>query len=381
MGGKIRYIGSFSVKTLHALFNKTMLRALTGKFPNEVICYASRSAIPNLDVSGCAEVKNLYLYAGNGKPAVFLRYLLSALHNIRILLFSGKGDILFYNFSNPFSLRIIDRLNRFLKRDVVMCCHSEMEYLSLPRSTGKLHNRLLSSLVRNYFKSGRRPAPGMRFIVLGDVLLKNLMPYLSPEMFSRFVAVDHPYEEESGIQSCGKDEERGNHGILNVGTVGILNEHKGSESYLRLIRLLQGERIPLAFHASGHIQCDPHPFREAGVVMAGATNEPLPYPEFEKAVRRLDYILFFYGKDKYRLTASGALLDAVRFRKPVIALRNDYFEYFFNKFGEIGYLVDDVEEMGELLRHSERLRRNFDFDAVAAKLIRASGDFHIPGLL
>lgn len=374
MGRKVKYIGSFSVKTLHALFNNTVLKILCREFPDEVVCYASKSALRHLDTSKCAKVKTLYVYAGNGKPAVLFRYILSLIYNIWILLFSRKSDILFYNYNNVFSLRMLDCINRFLKRDVVICCHGEMEFLSLPAEGLHSYKKVMSKLVRGYFNPYTRPAPGMRFIVLGDVVLKNLRPYISQEMHDRFLTIDHPFEETpSSAKSIS------NHATLplNIGTVGILNEHKGSNEYLKLINDLKNENLPLIFHSVGHIQCDPAPFREAGVAMASRTNEPLPYPDYIRAVNKLDFLLFFYGKDKYRLTASGALLDAVRYRKPIIALRNEYFDYFFCKFGEVGYLVDSIEEMEELLRHPECLRRNFDFEEIAEKLIHSADDFRL----
>lgn len=380
MGRRVRYIGSFSVKTLHALFNNTMLKLLCREFPGEVICHASKSALRHLDTSGCAKVSKLYVYAGNGKPSVLFRYMLSLFHNIRILLLSKKSDILFYNYNNVFALRALDFLNRRLRRDIVICCHGEMEFLSLPAEGLHSYKRVMSALVRGYFNPRSEPAPGMRFIVLGDVILKNMRPYLSQTMYSRFLSLDHPFETPV-LQADTTDRTFTRKGRnLNVGTIGILNEHKGSDSYLRLIRSINARHLPITFHTVGHIQCDPEPFRKEGVVMASRTNEPLPPAQFADAVSNLDYLLFFYGKDKYRLTASGALLDAVRFRKPIIALRNEYFDYFFSKFGKVGYLADSIEEMERLLLHPDRLCIDFDFDGIVRKLIGSSDSFRLQHL-
>lgn len=66
MSKKVKYISSFSIKTLHAMVNKTMLQMLCRAFPGEVVCYASKSAIPHLDTSECRNVKKLYVNAENG---------------------------------------------------------------------------------------------------------------------------------------------------------------------------------------------------------------------------------------------------------------------------------------------------------------------------
>lgn len=350
------------------MVNNAMLKMLCRAFPDEVVCYASKSAMPHLETSGCVKKKKIYVNAGNGKLAVLLRYIVSTVHNVMILLASGKSDLLFYNYNNVFSLWLIDFVNRFKKTKVVICCHGELEFVSLDTDGFPLYKRVMSALVRHYFNKGNlSPARGVNFIVLSDIALENLQPYVSKELIGRFDAIDHPVMPVESFRSLcpgGNDGER----CVNIGTVGILNEHKGSGQYLRLIRRVNKERKDIRFHAIGHIQCDPSPFIESGVSLPAKVDEPLPYESFLREVDTLDFILYFYSSDKYRLTASGALLDAIRFRKPVIALRNDYFEYFFNKFGELGYLVDSVEEMAELIIRSENLNKEFKFDEIEKKL-------------
>lgn len=354
------------------MVNDAMLRMACVAYPGRVACYASKSALPHLDVSKCKEIHVLPLNASNGKPAVLLRFLCSAIYNIVLLLLSKKNDIIFYNHDNPFSIRAIDTVNRVLKRRVVVCCHGEMEYLSLPTAGMPLYKRVLSKLVRSYFNTANtNPAPGLRFLVLSDVALENLKPYLSEELANRFSAIDHPILPAE-LKPADAHAREGD--ILNVGTVGILNRHKGSDDYLKLINLVkknESER-EVDFSIIGHIQCEPEPFERAGVRVPSKPEEPLPETKFLAEVSELDFILFFYSSDTYRLTASGALLDAVRLRKPIIALRNDYFEYFFKKFGSIGYLVDSIEEMAELIKNNATLTRDFDFDAIERRLSPAS---------
>lgn len=352
------------------MVNKAMLTMLCNVFPGEVECYVSRSAMNHLDTTGCKKTRRIYVNAYNGKFAVLFRYFTSAIYNILILLSSHRGDILFFNYNNVFSLKALDFINRFKKAQVIICCHGEMEFLSLSDPGSQVYKKVLSNLVKGYFNKERRPVPGMSFIVLGDVVLKNLRDYLNPELYARFYALDHPVLSPSLSPSIREDlsvgRKRGDG--LDLGTVGILNEHKGSELYLRLIEKVSDSVKDIRFHAIGHIQCDPEPFRRKGTAIPSNPQEPLPAPLFLKKVSHLDYILYFYTSETYRLTASGALLDAIRFRKPVIALRNEYFEYFFKKFGELGYLVNSVDEMADLIKNPDALKREFDFDGIARKL-------------
>ena len=56
-------------------------------------------------------------------------------------------------------------------------------------------------------------------------------------------------------------------------------------------------------------------------------------------------LLFLYDKGSYKLTASGAILEAIWNQKPIIALHNYYFDYIFEKFGDLGFLCDSIDEL------------------------------------
>ena len=61
--------------------------------------------------------------------------------------------------------------------------------------------------------------------------------------------------------------------------------------------------------------------------------------------------MLLYNRESYKLTASGAILEAIWNLKPIFAIKNAYFEYLFNKFGNIGELFDDVENLSNYLNN------------------------------
>ena len=61
--------------------------------------------------------------------------------------------------------------------------------------------------------------------------------------------------------------------------------------------------------------------------------------------KKLDYILFLYPRNSYKLVARGAIFDAFKFGKPVIALKNDYFNYLVSKGQKFGYFFDTIDEL------------------------------------
>ena len=80
--------------------------------------------------------------------------------------------------------------------------------------------------------------------------------------------------------------------------------------------------------------------------------------ELEKRIEELDIILFLYPCNSYKLMASGAILDALSMQKPIIALKNDYFEYIFKKYSAFGYLFDSIDEIIEVLNRKEKLYKS-----------------------
>ena len=80
---------------------------------------------------------------------------------------------------------------------------------------------------------------------------------------------------------------------------------------------------------------------------------------FDKHVSELDYILFFYPVDSYRLTASGAIYDAIMQEIPIISIKNEYFTYLFDKYGRFGYLFDNVDNIFSFIKSG--LKRGNDF--------------------
>ncbi len=90
--------------------------------------------------------------------------------------------------------------------------------------------------------------------------------------------------------------------------------------------------------------------KENSELIPGIHNkEMLRRDEFDMRLMQVDYTLFFYS-EAYQLTGSGALMDALDFEKPVIALRNQLFETFFNDAGKIGFVCDSVNEVKMIIK-------------------------------
>ncbi|MFK8302434.1 glycosyltransferase [Capnocytophaga stomatis] len=284
-----------------------------------------------------------------------IRYILSAIYNIVILLLSKKEEILIYNFNNPLSLAILNKLNVFLRRKIIIFCHGELELLITKEGGGLA--KLLRYFINSFFFSNK--SLYLRFCVLGDVIIENLKPIIG-EKIDYFFSIDHPYE-------FAKDDVQAKNQRLSLplrmATIGTLNKFKGIDLFLELAKTVKKENLDVTLSVIGNVSNRKEELENLEVKIHGK-GELLEREELDRAISNIDYILFFYSEDKYKITASGAIFDAIKWRKPIIAMKNDYFLYLFEKYGSIGFLCKDIHQMEQqikqILENQNQYQYNFD---------------------
>jgi glycosyltransferase involved in cell wall biosynthesis len=76
------------------------------------------------------------------------------------------------------------------------------------------------------------------------------------------------------------------------------------------------------------------------------SSTPLARSEFIERLAGLHYVMFpFREGGYYTLSASGTLVDAITWLKPVIATPIPMVRRLFDEFGDIGFLFRDDEEL------------------------------------
>lgn len=366
-----KYINSYAYRSQHDLINTALLKAVYENF-KEVEVYTGNSSweILKKNFSGINKIKFLYVVSGKSKISGLLRYICSAINNIFILLASKRTDILFYNFNNVFSLHGLNFINLWLKRKIIIVCHGELELLI--SNEGGFQSKIMRFLCRNfYFKT--KMSNDISYIVLGDCIIDNLNKLISKQKINHFFSLDHPFIPYNIVSS-----ENQKSSPIKVGTVGELNSYKGAEEYVRLLQTIPIEVLrKVEFYSIGSVTSQYTELTESNVIIPG-NGYRLSRSEFDDYVEKLDYILFFYGNDKYKLIASGAIFDAIKYKKSIIALENTYFNYLTNKFGKIGFLCKDIKQMSEvIIQLSESGKNEFDFSGYYTNLTQGkfSGNF------
>lgn len=185
----------------------------------------------------------------------------------------------------------------------------------------------------------------INYVVLSPKIKDNLSNKFND--IGKYVkAIHHPYI----FANCTSKKVVLEEMKIKFGVIGVGHSGKGTPFFFRLAEKLSKHdtNFKSEFLLVGHIVDQSlRNFKNEFVNIV--SDKPLVRDLYNQYAESLDYILFFYNAESYQLTASGALLDAIAFNKPIIALRNSLFEYYFDVLGNIGYLCDDYSQVEQLV--------------------------------
>lgn len=234
-------------------------------------------------------------------------------------------------------------------------CHNEMEWIDKNSTHGlapKLMHKLLSCCFRLITLKEK-----FHFILLSS-WMEQYFKSMIPEKNRRLIhSIDHAYirpentlkERVLPVQNCFK-----------IGIPAAISEGRGLHILKQILEheIDSSVKIFSLSYLSENIEHD-------NFETANKTGSLLPFDKYNKLVTEMDALLFLYEKDSYKLTASGAILEAIWNEKPIVALHNHYFDYIFDKFGSIGCLCDSIDEIVNVINNlnrfdlcSEALRKN-----------------------
>lgn len=152
---------------------------------------------------------------------------------------------------------------------------------------------------------------------------------------------------------------------LRIGFVGQATAAKGIDIFLRLAGEMT-RRYPgqISFHLVGRAMPGTDPAIFAPLAEA-PTERHLPRAAFTARMARLHYVLLPFQPGYYDLAASGALIDALTWLKPVLAMPAGFVTDLFDEAGDIGEICDSE---AALLATLERLLTHPDPDRYSAQI-------------
>ena len=273
--------------------------------------------------------------------AIVLKEIIGVFVLLKVLNYSKKHKVahIFITSALPFTHWVLKQL--FLKWfpniKVYLVLHGELEHIT---HKPNLYYKLLA-------KALNFNLPNFKYITLGEVCKNNIIAYfnLNPE---HFISIHHPYI----YPPSNKKMVMNNSGII-LATVGVHNAgFKNAHLIFDVASSLSLQNI--SFKTIGKFESDMLPYLNDSVDYSISSNDMIPNNIFEQELAQVNYILMFYPKDAYQFMPSGVFFDAIKLEKPIIAIRNSFFEHYFKLLGNIGFLVDDIVEMKVLIGKLDR---------------------------
>jgi hypothetical protein len=374
---KVKYIDSYSIETLHDQYNAAFLATVCCAYKNvEYIVGKSSFKHTSKLLNKCENLNYslnfIWVVGGKSKIALLLRTFFGAIQNIRFLIFSKKDDLIIFNFNNFIFLYFANLLTKLFNRTVVIVCHNEMAFVSINSVHKNPIYNFRTNIIRYIFKNENVIlSKNLRFCVLGDSIYDNLKMHINKNKIANFFSIDHPYIFSNKTSILKKSELPSNK--IKIGVIGTMAQEKGADiliSIAQKLNLLEAKFISIEI--IGKIICDTSQFEKVGILLPPDKGKSfLDREKFNALVDNLDYILYLYPVNSYRFTASGSIMDAINFNKPIISFKNDFFQYIFSKYGNLGYLVENELEMVTLINKKivpNNQNQHFNFESVKLAL-------------
>ena len=210
-------------------------------------------------------------------------------------------------------------------------------------------------------------------IILNNLILKNFILIIYghnndkeiikhvPNIKKNVISIDLPYIFEY-IPKNILDNNK-----ITIGSLGIARIDKGA---IQLFKIAQAvKKLQL---------CDNIKFVQIGQVFdidyKKYTNSidfpspeaPINREEFINIGQKIHYSIFCYDNSWYRLIVSASFYDTILLEKPIIAFDTQFFRNYFERFGDIGYLVKNENEMINLIY---KINDHFDLDRYSHQCI------------
>ena len=189
----------------------------------------------------------------------------------------------------------------------------------------------------------KRPLPRSVRIVALELGMKEAIIELSPTLSPSIVTLEHPilaseWAENPPVTGAGK---------LKIGFIGHARRDKGFGVFVELATNCQKDDIE--FHAIGHSSPETDHL-DTSALARNPSKAPLQREEYLAALKEVDLICLPLNSRTYDLTGSGTVSDAVAALKPLIVFRSRTMEAIFARYGPIGWLANDKDDLFALVR-------------------------------
>jgi hypothetical protein len=348
---------------VHAKVNAAYILLYSKAFPNnEIIFYGEAQHIKLISdelISHAVSIKYIPINIPDIKQS-YIDRLICEFRNVSNIFKVAKQkrlNVFFLSITSA-TLLAVKLFSLGLNRNVFIVIHGVLEKII------KRPSRILDRVFwfRYYLTSFN--FRHIKYILISKFIEENTLQ-LFPKLRDYSCSLDLPYDlSKPVINHLPKSSK------IIFASAGVAAIAKGSHHFFELAQdiLHKESKSNLEFCYIGQfVDEGMMPFVNNYVTLP-SMDSPLNQTDYQKYFMRADFLVFFYPKDSYKLIFSGVFMDAVKYEKPIIAIKNDFFSYYFEKYGDLGWLCEDYQEVLSLvLKLSEQVD--------SEKLVEVSNNF------
>jgi hypothetical protein len=183
----------------------------------------------------------------------------------------------------------------------------------------------------------------IQYLVLEQSIRDTVVNRL-PQLSGNVEALEHPIAPNEGpCQPIAFNEP------LRLGFLGNTLEMKGFPLFVETANAITARyACRVEFHVIGRSK-DHKLVNGITALATKPARKHVTRDEFIRGVERLHFIILPHEAARYTLAASGVMLDAIAWEKPVIARKIPIFEAMFDRYGDIGYLFSNGAELTDVV--------------------------------
>ena len=330
----------------HVPINVSVIRILLAGGEKEILYYGEEKhckMIRNELESG----EQLYISFNStilpSRKSVFYERFLTDLKNIYSILVddSKSVDLLVIASANSsvlISIKLVKSLfNKSIKCKIIL--HGGVRAIEGWRSKNPFLRMIDFTNALSWLNSKT-----IEYFVLERSIYDNVIKIL-PKIHPFLKYIDHPIQRNitdvSPLDICGES-------VIRIGFLGVVNEAKGFDEFFWAAEKIAAD-LPevFKFYVIGFSQETNCRFSE--IFEYGPKYEPVERSEYLRMANMMHYVCLPYKEGHYKYSASGALLDAISLKKPIIASDIEIFSTLFKKYGSIGYIFKEGELYNTIL--------------------------------
>lgn len=246
-----------------------------------------------------------------------------------------RNSKLVYLSITPTQLFFLHFFSFVFKKKITFVAHGDFGVLT--KKNRGLRGEIFNLFLRFFLRTRR---DNLQVVFVGETVFTKINDIISSSNKKNIFFVEHPITAKEFNQKK-KISDR-----IILGSIGTALKIKNSEFIFFL-----AEEISV-------VQSDTFEFRHIGSISNEILEFSNPYVKHNKSnlflsdslyfkeLLELDYILIFIKDgDYYDLCPSGTFTESIRCEKPVLCLNSSVSKFYFDKYGDIGYIFESIEDM------------------------------------